>query len=440
MSTTKEDFCAMEMFFSKLAAARVDPEIRPLTGGRPQPRPRPAYGLESVCIVMEDINGDYRMLQALRHLPNLGRLIVHGSSQWVNNVVNGDQSTLGQVSLPPYYLTDLWALIESCPVLEDMCLLNLGLDGKEGEMEMEEEEDHDKQHVAECFEKVEDVIVQSPPALLGSVEEAKVSTLVPKQSRKGRLKALTMQIPEERPHVYQTLLQRTGFSLQKLDLTLVDWCMNRLQATERLEALVRLCPRLEVLALRFRPDVVVQAIHRHKQEIQKSALSEEDAQGKKVNERAYVEATNKKVEKWSQSFRYNSAPVSYCGVDVARLAEAFPETLLSLELVDVRMETTNMVQVDPLRSPAVSGIKSLKILYRHTACPIRELEHILATFGHLTRLEMGVPHAECVRGSGFVPILLTPTMQDHDTMMQALSKSHRWACQETLQFLDGATE
>ncbi|KAG0344132.1 hypothetical protein BG004_004707, partial [Podila humilis] len=398
-----------------------------------------ASDLQSVCMTLESIESDYRILWSLRHLPNLRKLEIHGPSTWVNNVMNLERD------LAPLYLEDLMFLLEKCVHLEELVLSSLGI-GLAGTVANDNDNDEDSKYnrATTHFQKLlEDSLppMSTPPptpttTLSEQIQVSSRTTETPdtsspsiakpspprpnrrRQQQRSALEALTLTLPPFGFEHYHQLFLMVGQNLQSLDLSFLDWNCKKSHATDQLISVIQACPVLQALTLRFQPDRARPIIHHSSEDIRVNPNtpshvyvakleSDEQQQQQQQRDRATI---NNILNRWSDTVGYGP-PKSHSCMDLLKLFQEFPKTLQALTLLDIQIEDSNLLGLmDPTAvalPDSVLGLTHLKILYRHGICPIDIFEGILGVFRGLTWFEMGVS------GSPRIKDCFSPTNVTH---------------------------
>ncbi|KAF9274054.1 hypothetical protein BGZ74_004523, partial [Mortierella antarctica] len=310
-------------------------------------------GLESLCVVFEDNDSDFRLLWSLRHLPNLRKLKIQG--QWVNRIVKNRPDKM------VFWLEDLVVLLERCVRIEEVVLSNLQLvsgatnagDGYCGDT---------RARRGTHFE-----------TLLEAPLESSSSALPKTSSSSSSLKSLALLIFPRRIDVYLSLLDTVGPALQGLDLYFVDWNCRLPESTKNMLSLLSACPALRTLTIRLKPKLA-----------RESTVIQNMPPFTRMPHLPILEHRINFHD--CQHGQHDPSATRPC-LDFAELATVFSWTLTALTLTDVQIELTNLLHVDPEH---VQGVMHLRVLYRRPCvCPVEVLERVMSVWRGLVTLEMG---------------------------------------------------
>ncbi|KAF9328993.1 hypothetical protein BG006_007912 [Podila minutissima] len=366
-------------------------------------------GLESVCVVFEDNDSDFRLLWSLRHLPNLRKLEIQG--QWVNRIVR-DKVV--------FWLEDLVILLERCVRIEEVVLSNLQL--VSGALNAGDRYCGDtRARRGRHFETLLEAPLESS------------SSALPKTSSSSSLKSLALFIFPRRIDVYLILLDTVGPALQGLDLYFVEWNCHLPESTENMLSLLSACPVLRTLTIRLKPNFA-----------RESTALQNMPRFTNMQHLSILEGRSKLHD---CHHGQHDPPATRPCLDFAELATVFPLTLTALTLTGVQIELTNLLHVDPKH---VQGVMQLRVLYRRSCvCPVEVLERVLSVWRGLVTLEMGAlygedHHSNMSSNANYLNFEEQQQQQQQgetgtssrDRRLVEAMRGSNWACRYTLRQLD----
>ncbi|KAG0016708.1 hypothetical protein BGZ81_011082 [Podila clonocystis] len=429
--TVQEASSAVEAFMKTMARVGEHGELIENTQDNERflMAPTRGYGmnLESVCVVFEDSDSDFRLLWSLRHLPNLRRLEIQGPGQWINWIVNDKPDKM------VFWLEDLVVLLERCVRIEEVVMSSLQLVSSATEAVDEYCRDI-RARRNKHFETLLEAPLDSPTT---TAPRSSSSSSRPRRISSS-FKSLALPILPHHIDVYLSLFLTIGPTLQDLDLSLIKWKCHLAESTTHMLSLLSACPVLRTLTIRFKPDPA------RKNTVLRD-LYELTSTRHPPTEEEIRRMVHERHPRWSHTLvqHGHGLPGAYSCLDFAKLATVFPRTLTALTLVDVQIEYTSLLSVDP---DMVQGIRNLRVLYQRHVCPIEVLEQVLSVWRGLVTVEIGAAGLKnrdnSDNTSSDANYWNTGAKQQGDTVLLRdrhlveAARESRWACRYTLRHLD----